>query len=417
MAVSKLKITFRQKLIIGSTVSFNFKQVSTGIETPVTFTWVGFRSGPYQVTANVLMPNPVLTADTVNNFNTAFNIDEPSYPTEVTIGTFINSPSFIVITSNDEDITFSGGVSNYNEGQSALVDFEITRNEGILTVGLENDNYLINNEIWVNLSVVDLITRFTLSITNLNNGKFSRPLKLFSNNSGAMINLQPLIKSLFDYPNVRNQNRFQISIQAYNENTLVHSATIVKNLIRGGNRTELTNQYLSLGEILRPSLKLPVWDGFPTDEYYLGNDGSIAIRNYAFIEPSLIDNKKVKGCNNIYFRFLNQKGGYSNWLFESYSNTEINNNLGAFIRNNTIEDLGSEVDNSLSVFSKVPAEYYSLIKDLFISPDIYVWQDLRWKKVISNKNTSEYDTAKRAYSVKAKFIFENRFNPSLLWSN
>lgn len=407
MAVSKLKITFNQNLRIGSTVSFNFKQTSTGIETPVTFTWVGIRLDPYEV---IKLPNTIFLGESsAQAFKNAFEIDEPDFPITISIGM---SSSFVVITSEDSDITFSGGTSTLQPALSSLVTFEITRVEGILVSGIENDNYLINNEIWVDLSIVDVITRFSLSVTNLNNGKFSRPLKIFSNESKAMVNLQPLIKSLFDYPNVSNQNRFQISIQGYNGNMLVHSTILSRNFIRGGNRTELTNQYLSLGTVLRPSLMLPVWDGFPTQEYFLDNTGNIQTRT-----SELVDNKRVKGCNNIYFRFLNQKGGYSNWLFESYSNTEINNNLGAFIRNNKIEDLGSEVDNSLNVFSKVSKEYYELIKDLFISPDIYVWQDLRWKKVISNKNTSEYDTAKRAYSVKAKFIFENRFNPSLLWSN
>lgn len=412
MAVSKLKITFNQRLILGSTVSFNFKQVSTGIETPVTFTWVGLRSGAYQATANFDPPYLIASVNSVKGFKQAFEIDQPDYPIEETLGTTVGSPSFVVITSNDDDITFSGGTSTYQPGQSSLTTFEITRNEGILITGLESDNYFINNEIWMGMSVIDQITRYSLTLNNLNNGKFTRSFILFTNNSRANVNIQPILKSLFDYPTVRNQNKFQISIQAYNGNSLVHSATIVKNFIRGGNRTELTNQSIALGTILRPSLRLPVWDGFPTQEYFLDNTGSIQTRN-----ADLVDNKRVKGCNNIYFRFLNQKGGYSNWLFESYSNPETNSNLGAFVRNNKIEDLGNEVDNSLNVYSKVPSEYYSLLKDLFISLDIYVWQDLRWKKVISNKNTSDYDTAKRAYSVKAKFIFENRFNPSLLWSN
>lgn len=414
MAISKLKISFNQQMPIGGTVSFNLKQVSTGIETPLNFTWVSSRTNPYEVTYTTGLP---LGSAPATSFKNAFEIDQPSYPIELTIGSFPSGVSFVIITSNDSDVTFIGGVSTDRPGQLSTVTFEITRTEDFLISGISGDNYFINNEIRVGLSMLNPMTRYAVSFTNLNNGKFTKPIILFTNNGNSAFNIQPILKSLFDYPNIRNQNRFKIDIQSYNGNTLTSSSSIIKNFIRGGNRTELTNQNISIGTILRPSIKLPIWDGYPTDQYFLDNDGSIQVTPFSEIPENLKDYKRVKGCSNIYFKFLNQKGGYSNWLFESYSNPETNNNLGAFVRDNKIEDLGNVVDNSLQVFSKVPKEYYGLIKDLFVSPEIYVWQDLRWKRVLSGKNTSDYDEAKRAYSVKAKFDIENRYNPSLLWSN
>lgn len=413
MAVSRLKITFGQNLPQSATVSFNFKAVDTGIETPVTFTWVTTRVIPYEVTR---LPNTLRQGEaSAQAFKNSFEIDEPLYPISIT---FSKSSSFVIITSEDENITFSGGVATFFPGQPAdKVFFEISRVEGITITNIDSDNYLINNEIWIGLSTLDLVTRYNVSLTNLNNSKFTKPFVYFTNNGNAFFNIQPILKSLFDYPNIRNQNRFKIDVQAYNGNILVSSSSFNRNFIRGGNRTELTNQNISLGTILRPSIKLPIWDGYPADQYFLDNDGSIQITPFSEIPENLKDYKRVKGCSNIYFKFLNQNGGYSNWLFESFSNPETNNNLGAFVRNNDIEDLGNLVDNSLQVFSKVPKEYYGLIKDLFVSPEIYVWQDLRWKRVLSGKNTSDYDEGKRAYSVKAKFDIENRYNPSLLWSN
>lgn len=412
MALSKLKINFPQNLIIGSTVSFNFKQVSTGIETPVTFTWVGERTETYKVEK---LPNTTgqIGYSSALAFLNAFEIDEPSFLIEtVNIGLFSSS---VLITSLDDDITFSGGTSTYQEGQSSLVTFEITRTEVMILTGLESDNYFINNEIWLNINLVESITNYKLTLTNLSNGKYTRPFVLFTNNSNAYVNIQPIIKSIFDYPNVKNQNKFKITIKAFNGTELLYTSNIIKNFIRGGNRTELTNQNIPLGTILRPSTKLPIWDGFPTDQYFLDNDGSIQKTPFSEIPAELKDYKRTKGCSNIYFKFLNQKGGYSNWLFESYSNPETNSNLGAYVRDNQIEDLGNEVENSLTVFSKVSAEYYGLIKDLFVSPEIYVWKDLRWVRIFSGRNTSDFDETKRAYSVKAKFDFENRYNPSLLW--
>lgn len=415
MAISKLKITFPQNLIIGSTVAFNLKYINTGIEIPLVFTWVLERQNPYEVTKLPDVPLRPGRSSAIAFMN-SFQIDNPEFDIVLGVGVGFTD---LVITSEIPNITFTGGTSNLTPGQSSEVTFEITRTDasGIIINGLESDNYLINNEVWIGLSVIENISQYSVSFNNLNNGKNTNSFVIFTSDNKSNINITPILKSIFDYPNVSNQNKIQINIQAYNGSNLLFSSSIVKNFIRGGNRTELINQNIPFGTILRNSIKLPIWDSFPTDEYYLSNDGTIQIRPFSEINISLKDFRRVKGCNNLYFKFLNQKGGYSNWLFESFSKIETNANLGAYVRNNNIEDLGNEVDNSLSVYSKVPAEYIGLIKDLFVSPEIYVWKELRWVRVFSGKNTSDEDIAKRAYTIKAKFDFENRFNASLLWSN
>lgn len=412
MAISQLKIQFSQNFITGSTISFNFKDISTGIETPVTFTWVNIRTEPYKV-QRILPITGNIGLASAQAFLNAFEIDEPTFLIELTsLGRFSHS---VLITSLEDNITFSGGVATYQTGVPANVTFEITRGSDISIVGLENNNYFINNEVWINLSLVEENTRYEVKLTNLSNSKYSNNFVLSSFNGKAKINLQPILKSLFDYPDIKNANKFKIEINCYNGSDLIEYEVIYKNFIRGGKRTTEANQSIPYQSILRPSLRLPIWTGFETNEYYLDNDGSIQIRPLAEVPSNKKDYKIVRGCDNVYFKFLNQYGGYSNWLFQTYSTTEKNSNLGAFVRDNKIEDLGNEVDNTINIVGKVEAEYYGLIQDLFVSPEIYYLKDSVWVRVLSNGNTTELESNKRNYNIKGKFIIENRFNPSLLW--
>lgn len=407
MAISKLKITFFYEFFPGSTLSFNLLQVSTQVLTPVTFTWVVSRSTPYEVTWPGEIPEPVIGGLSAAAFKEAFEIDFPTYTIEIL------AANQVLITSPDSDISFSGGTSTLTEGVDGRAVFVITRFGDIAITDINSNGYLINNEIWMGIVAPDPVEYFQVTFRNTNNGKVSRPFTLYPIEGQAGVDIAPVIKSMFDYPEVRNYNEFIIDVEASNGVT----ASISRGFLRGGNRTNDTNQNLSAGDILRPTIKLPYWTGYPTSEYYL--DSGLRIRERVFDEINDIDKdfRRVKGCNNLYFKFLNQMGGYSNWLFESYSEPESNTNLGAFVRNRVLSDLGNEVDNVLNVYSKVPEQYIDLIKDLIVSPEIYIYRDGDWVRIYSGRNTIDRDPVKRAYAVKLKFNFEYRYNPSLLWSN
>ena len=166
-----------------------------------------------------------------------------------------------------------------------------------------------------------------------------------------------------------------------------------------------------------PTTKLPVWIGYETAEYYIDNQNLILKRLLADVSIANIEERRTKGCNEVYVKFLNQNGGYSNWLFESHSNIENNNNQGGFIRNNLVDDLGNETDFKLQLESKVPKAFKQLILDLIISPEIYALIEGLYIRVRSGRNSMEYDNIKRSYATKINLEVDNRFNPSLLWSN
>lgn len=280
---------------------------------------------------------------------------------------------------------------------------------------LNGNGYLINNEIWFNINSDVDISYYRISLMNLANGKTSSQFISYADaNENAFVNIQPIVKSLFDVPNgsTNNSAKIRISITT-NTGTNIQ---FTKDFVRGGNRVNDTNQTISPNQTLRLNTTLPVWSGFPSYDYFLSSD--YVIQEQTLAEVTNIDYRRIKGCNNIYLKFLNQKGGYSYWLFESYSEKENNNPVGFLVDSkNDLLDLGQESKSDLQVYSKIPREYRQYAFDLIISPDVYAYQNGTWKKIFLKSNSVERDNIKRVYSVNLNIDLNYRFNPSLLWSN
>jgi hypothetical protein len=285
----------------------------------------------------------------------------------------------------------------------------------IISHDLNSNGYLINNEIWFTISADSPVVYYRIYLQNLSNGKISSTFTTYADINGkAYVNIQSVVKSMFDVPNGVDRNSAQIKITiTSNDNT---SINFTKSFIRGGKRTNDTNITISPNSPLRLALNIPVWLGFPITDYFLESNYSITTLELASINN--IDYKRSKGCNNIYIKFLNQNGGYSYWLFESYSEKETGTSLGNVISSeNNILDLGTESKSDLTIFSKIPREYKQYAKDIIVSQDIYAYQNASWKKIFVRSNSLEVDNVKKVYSVNLNLDLAYRFNPSLLWSN
>lgn len=280
---------------------------------------------------------------------------------------------------------------------------------------LNKNGYLINNEIWFSVREDVPVTYFTCWFTNLATGKITTGFTSYTDlNNTIYINIQSIIKSLFEIPNGINNNSMRVRISI--TSSLGTNIQFIKDFVRGGNRVNEINQTVLSNQSLRISRDLPVWSGFPAYDYYL--NASWVIIQQSLSETYNIDYRRIKGCNNIYIKFLNQHGGYSFWLFESYSEKESNNPLGSLIGvNNTLVDLGSESKSDIKVYAKIPKEYKQYAFDLIVSPDVYVYQNNSWKKIFLKSNNVEKDNIKRVYTVNLNIDLNYRFNPSLLWSN
>jgi hypothetical protein len=284
----------------------------------------------------------------------------------------------------------------------------------IISHDLNGNGYLINNEIWFNITADLPVAYFRLFVQNLNNNKTSSTFTAYTQTNSVRINLQSILKSLFDGPNGNNNNSatFKITITA-SDTTVIN---FNKSFIRGGIRTASINQTIQNNQRLRISDTFPIWQGLPISESFLNTNYSISEIPLANITE--VDYRRGKGCNNVYLKFLNQKGGYSFWLFESYAQKETTRNNGNLIGGDgNLIDLGNDSNSDLQVYSKIPKEYKQYALDFIVSPDVYVWQDAIWKKVTTKNNSLEVDNIKKVYSVNFNLDLNYRFNPSLLWSN
>lgn len=409
MANSKIIININEVIPIGGVVSFVVSN------TLISYTFVSSRSQAGEVTAGLTI------AQTINNYIAAVALD---YPTLIT-GSYPGSGNQMQFTAVQVNDYFSQG----NAGD-LNVTFQYVNTQRLLgAVGFLGDNYLINNDIILRIESLVTVPFITLQFNNLTNQEQSGTSRHYLGSDNSItLNISPYIKSLFSYPNggsdytttgqsMPNVNTIRISM---NFEGNFNPYLITKSFIRGGKRSNSYNQTLSTGQWLTPSDNIPVWTGFPVAGYYLEtvNNARVITKKLDNEIPSSIkDVRRQKGCNPLYVKFLNQMGGYSYWLFDSFTETENNANLGSFIRNNDLADLGNTSESKIQATGKVPQQYIKIIKDLGVSPEIYVYRDGNWMRVLSNSNPIVLDDNKRSFNVKVNFSPEHRFNPSLIWSN
>ena len=286
---------------------------------------------------------------------------------------------------------------------------------------LHSNGYLTNNEIWMTLSSTTTIKYFTVTVKNYflqSSGKF---IFYPDKNKQVAFNLQPIVKSLLSEPVGQTSsidlNFMPMQIMVGTDTELT-SFFLDKIFIRGGNRTAETNQTQPPSINLRISERLPVWKGYPCEDQYTDNY-VFRIRSVSYAEK--VDYRRIRSGNSCYIKFLNQKGGYSFWLFESFSEKESATPLGFNSPPNQgrLVNLGSDVKHEIKIYSKIPAEYVNYVRDLVVTPAVYVYdkKTVSFKTAFMKSNSVEFDDVKKVYSVTFTLDLYYRFNPSLLWSN
>ena len=148
--------------------------------------------------------------------------------------------------------------------------------------GLNNNNYLSDNPIYVTISGLNSNTKyveytfisFEPSTINLS------PVRFYTHNQTSItIDISPSIKASFkqidhntDYATLTPfqvlNNWLNISLvfkEVYQDNSENSLPAINKTFIKGGKRTYNSNQRTQINKPLIPSDTIPIWDGFPID--------------------------------------------------------------------------------------------------------------------------------------------------------
>lgn len=303
-------------------------------------------------------------------------------------------------------------------------------------VGLTGNGFKINNDIFLKIpsNTNGTTSKVVIALKNLSTHKTTGNLEGYAiDGSDVTFNLCTMLKSImpkpltdFDYstllPFAINNNYMMVEIflRRYyyptGSNILAYDEVIMnKAFIRSGERTNKSNLTIPINSKLRASEQLPIWAGYPTAEYQLNPDFEIIKLN----NLSTLTNKEYRhfsGCENFYIKFLNQWGGYSYWLFTSFKGSNDSKNLGYSNTFGSVSDFGNDEDISNEVTGKIPLKYMGLMKDLIVSPEIYLYTGSNtWERIVQLGNKVPDISGKRVYEVSFKFEKATNFNPSVLW--
>jgi hypothetical protein len=242
--------------------------------------------------------------------------------------------------------------------------------------GLNQNRYLVNNPIWVDITNAGAKVQMQLSGLAIPNDPYPT-FTFYTHNGSVSIDIAEIIKSLFTVPThppglVNGQVVPGLTFsQTITFSSGGDSASFSKTFLRGGKLTMGTNQTVPANSLLSESPKIPVWDGYNSAKYTLNQFNQVVFNN--ILTNSEIDRRKVVTCNPVFTRFLNTKGGYSFWLFEEWEITETTKDQERIDRRGNPIDMGQSATWKLNVRSRVPQEYTATMSALLKSLDIYVW--------------------------------------------
>ena len=292
--------------------------------------------------------------------------------------------------------------------------------------GLQHNYYFVHtpNFVFIESEAVRLEVIFTSGAKILKgifypiNGKFKVDVSQYA------INFLPNFKDLrFDLGliggavDVDYQAEVSINFKLTFSNETIDELTISKIFVHGVSQPGEKN-YLEEG-VHSISKDVRVWSGYPFtinrlsgNSYkrisgkvkYLGDANEFATTENLPAGPSYeIIQYSIKG---IYLKWLDSNNNYSYWLFNSRNNlsgqitqgNDVINNINDYTSENEITSpSGVEISEKIKIFGQIPKQHESLIKTLFHSLEIYIYNlgygeiaenETAWSRV---KLTSGYD--------------------------
>ena len=303
--------------------------------------------------------------------------------------------------------------------------------------GINSDLYYSNNPIFITFSEINANANYieifpsTIGIS----ASTIRPQRLYVfGQTSITIDISQTVKLFFQdiahntnytiltpFTVLNNWRKVTFIIkEVLNNGTVNNVPSISKTFVRGGNHTYNSNQKTSVNLLLSPCSTIPVWGGYPIDYYYFNSSKLMEKSNV--IPVTYKEQRKIKGCDPLYIKFLNSKGGYSYWLFETWEYEVSSKNIGVVKSTERIKDLGNESESLISVISKVPKRYMPLMFDLADSQEIYIYKGKAlyesndtWYQVTSKNNKVSQNKFNTNEKVKLKFDVVNRYNASSIW--
>lgn len=287
--------------------------------------------------------------------------------------------------------------------------------------GLENNYYFVHtpNFIYINSNAKSLEVKFTSNNKILKgtfypiNGRFKIDVSQYAKNFLPVFKDKQFNLGLEGGSvDVDYQAEVTIEFKA-SEDIQTLRKRFVHGVSQPGEKNHLENGVHSISKDVR------VWSGYPftinqlsENGYkrfsgkvkYLGDANEFATTENLPAGPSYeIIQYSIKG---IYLKWLDSNNNYSYWLFNSRNNlsgqitqgNDVINNINDYTSENEITSpSGVEISEKIKIFGQIPKQHESLIKTLFHSPEIYIYNlgygeiaenETAWSRV---KLTSGYD--------------------------
>lgn len=280
--------------------------------------------------------------------------------------------------------------------------------------GLQHNYYFVHtpNLVYIESEAVKLEVVFTSGAKILKgtfypiNGKFKVDISQYA------INFLPNFKDLrFDLGftggavDVDYQAEVSINFKLTFSNETIYELIIVKTFVHGVSQPGEKN-YLENG-VHSISNEVKVWAGYPftinqlsEDGYkrvsakvqYLGDANEFATMQNLPAGP--LYEIEMYPFQGTYLKWLDRNNNYSYWLFNprqilsgqvTQGNDRIDNVQDYTTENQITSPSGVEVQEKIKIFGQIPKQYEALIKTLFHSPEVYIY-NLSYGEVAENAN-------------------------------
>lgn len=311
--------------------------------------------------------------------------------------------------------------------------------------GLEAEIYFINNPIWteINTDGVKVIVRVTYQAK-----QYTLTFDVFDGR--VVFDVAIIAKVLMPLPRFDNiyfspslnlnfiRDVYFQFLKIDNEGNLIGIDQMDRTFIRGGLPFG-NNIPVSVGAALIESTTVPVWNGYPSLFAFVNENNEI--QHQPLPPAEITDVRRERTCGGVYLSWLNSKGGYSFWLFETWELAQkagksdlIDTYDNGFLYQG-FQTTGNETDYSIQVKTIVPNKYFNHISSLVNSPDVWVYNleslmgyyesllnpdippinNVMWKRIMNNGNTFNWKSDDIQKEVSLSFNIERSENRQLVW--
>ncbi|WP_353166419.1 hypothetical protein [Empedobacter brevis] len=295
--------------------------------------------------------------------------------------------------------------------------------------GLNHNYYFVHtpNYVFIESDAVELDVIFSTAGTNFKgtfypiNGKFKVDISQYA------INFLPNFKDKqFNLGltggevDVDYQAEVSINFKLTFSNDTTEELTIVKTFVHGvsqpGEKNYLENGVHSISE------EVKVWAGYPFTINKLSGNG---YKRVAAKVQYLGDANEFATMQNLpagplyeiemypfqgnYIKWLDSKNNYSYWLFNqrqvlngqvTQGNDVIDNVQDYTAENQITTPSGVDVQEKIKIFGQIPNQYEPLVRSLFHSPEVYVY-NLNYGEVAENVNAWSRVKVSNGYEFKS----------------